>query len=131
MRNDSNLLLTLQRGYILMLLPYCSVGDQQERAEHFSLCSCFSELLDVSVFIETCIGLQTAGWTLQYRLDLFTEHISEETRFTLMNWLLHVIYSESPGTVCEDFSRSFGATLSVRNVQITCVCSCYFLQGKV
>lgn len=87
--------------------------------------------LDVSVFIETCIGLQVAGWTLHYRSDLFTEHISEETHFTLMNWLLRVIYSESRDTVRTEhaalgllllFRRASGSSVDVINNKIRCVC---------
>lgn len=96
--------------------------------------------LGVSVFIETCIGLQVAGWTLHYRSDLFSEHISEETHFTLMNWLLRVIYSGSRDTVRTEhaalgllllFRRASGSSVDVINNKIRmCVfqlCSVFVL----
>lgn len=94
---------------ILTLLQcWTSAETMDWKVLSLSLCSCFSEMVDVSVFIGMCISLQTAGWTLQYGLDLCTEHISKETHFTLMNWLLHVIYSESHGPVrTEDSTRGF------------------------
>lgn len=60
MQNNSDLLLIVRRLYIFRSLPRRIVGDQQEQAERFSRCSCSLELVDVSVFIEMCIGLQMA-----------------------------------------------------------------------